>query len=172
MFSVILVCAINAPTKDMTRIGSRFSGNNDRVYVRAGPERTPGSSEGGAGGVFPRLAHHPYIIYTGAHSSQTTVNYIVGVKNLKAGTKEERKTQIVSESATNLVNNVSNCFIGNYGEEEIIPQNSYYYYGGDNTYTKCLYKTNSGNSVRFTVNSSTCIMSKNYSVKEIRQNDT
>lgn len=166
MFSVILVCAINAPTKDMTRIGSRFSGNNDRVYVRlvwVGDNSYP---------VAKALAHHPYIIYTGAHSSQTTVNYIVGVKNLKAGTKEERKTQIVSESATNLVNNVSNCFIGNYGEEEIIPQNSYYYYGGDNTYTKCLYKTNSGNSVRFTVNSSTCIMSKNYSVKEIRQNDT
>lgn len=166
MFSVIPVCAIDAPTKDMTRSGCQFSGNKDGVFVRlvwVGDNSYT---------VAEALAHYPYIIYTGTHSSQTTVNYIVGVKNLKAGTEEERETLIVSESATHLVNNVSYCFIGNYEEEEIIPQNTYYCYGGDNTYTTGFYKTNSGNSVRFTVNSSACIMSKNYSVKGIRQNDT
>lgn len=130
MFSVIPVCAIDAPTKDMTRRWCQYSSNNDGVYVRfvwVFVHSYP---------VAEALAHYPYIINSGAHSSQTTVNYIVGVKNLKAGTKEERKTQIVSESATHLVSNVSYCLIGNYGEEEIIPQNSYYYYGGDNTYTK------------------------------------
>lgn len=119
MFSVIPVCAIDAPTKDMTRSGCQFSGNKDDVFVRlvwVGDKSYP---------VAEALAHYPYIIYTGTHSSQTTVNYIVGVKNLKAGTEEERETLIVSESATHLVNNVSYCFIGNYEEEEIIPQNTY-----------------------------------------------
>ena len=104
-------------------------------------------------------AHHPYMIYPGTHSSQTSVNYIVGVKNLMADTKEERKAQLASESVTYLVDNVSYCFIGNYEEEgEYIPKNSYYYYGGDSQYAKGFYKTNKANSVSFTVNSAIITM--------------
>ena len=104
-------------------------------------------------------AHHPYMIYPGTHSSQTSVNYIVGVKNLMKDTKEERKAQLASESVTYLVDNVSYCFIGNYEEEgEYIPKNSYYYYGGDSQYAKGFYKTNKYNSVSFTVNSAIVTM--------------
>ena len=104
-------------------------------------------------------AHHPYMIYPGTHSSQTSVNYIVGVKNLMKDTKEERKAQLASESVTYLVDNVSYCFIGNYEEEgEYIPKNSYYYYGGDSQYAKGFYKTNKDNSVSFTVNSAVVTM--------------
>ena len=104
-------------------------------------------------------AHHPYMIYPGTHSSQTSVNYIVGVKNLMKDTKEERKAQLASESVTYLVDNVSYCFIGNYEEEgEYIPKNSYYYYGGDSQYAKGFYKTNKENSVSFTVNSAIVTM--------------
>lgn len=104
-------------------------------------------------------AHHPYMIYPGTHSSQASVNYIVGVKNLMKDTKEERKAQLASESVTYLVDNVSYCFIGNYEEEgEYIPKNSYYYYGGDSQYAKGFYKTNKDNSVSFTVNSAIVTM--------------
>lgn len=105
-------------------------------------------------------AHHPYMIYPGTHSSQTSVNYIVGVKNLMADSKEERKNQLISESVAYLVDNVSYCFIGNYDTGEYLPKNSYYYYGGDDQYAKGFYKTNKANSVSFTAYSAVVVMDR------------